>query len=197
MLRVGITGGIGSGKSSVCRIFEILGVPVYYADEAARRLMNENPLRNQIIANFGEAAYVGEELNRTWMATQVFNNPEKLALLNSLVHPVTIADADEWMKKQHSPYTLKEAALLFESGSYQYLDYIIGVSAPVELRIARTTTRDQKSADEIRKRIDRQMDEDEKMNRCDFVLINDEKQLLIPQVIALHQQLLLLSNNRP
>lgn len=197
MLRVGITGGIGSGKSTVCRIFEILGVPVYYADEAARRLMNENPLRNQIIANFGEAAYVGEELNRTWMATQVFNNPEKLALLNSLVHPVTIADADEWMKKQHSPYTLKEAALLFESGSYQYLDYIIGVSAPVELRIARTTTRDQKSADEIRKRIDRQMDEDEKMNRCDFVLINDEKQLLIPQVIALHQQLLLLSNNRP
>ncbi len=197
MLRVGITGGIGSGKSTVCRIFEILGVPVYYADEAARRLMNENPLRNQIIANFGEAAYVGEELNRIWMATQVFNNPEKLALLNSLVHPVTIADADEWMKKQHSPYTLKEAALLFESGSYQYLDYIIGVSAPVELRIARTTTRDQKSADEIRKRIDRQMDEDEKMNRCDFVLINDEKQLLIPQVIALHQQLLLLSNNRP
>lgn len=197
MLRVGITGGIGSGKTTVCRIFEILGVPVYYADEAARRLMNENPLRNQIIANFGEAAYVGEELNRTWMATQVFNNPEKLALLNSLVHPVTIADADEWMKKQHSPYTLKEAALLFESGSYQYLDYIIGVSAPVELRIARTTTRDQKSADEIRKRIDRQMDEDEKMNRCDFVLINDEKQLLIPQVIALHQQLLLLSNNRP
>lgn len=196
MLRVGITGGIGSGKSTVCRIFEILGVPVYYADEAARRLMNENPLRNQIIANFGEAAYVGEELNRTWMATQVFNNPEKLALLNSLVHPVTIVDADEWMKKQHSPYTLKEAALLFESGSYQYLDYIIGVSAPVELRIARTTTRDQKSADEIRKRIDRQMDEDEKMNRCDFVLINDEKQLLIPQVIALHQQLLLLSNNR-
>lgn len=196
MLRVGITGGIGSGKSTVCRIFEILGVPVYYADEAARRLMNENPLRNQIIANFGEAAYVGEELNRTWMATQVFNNPEKLALLNSLVHPVTIADADEWMKKQHSPYTLKEAALLFESGSYQYLDYIIGVSAPVELRIARTTTRDQKSADEVRKRIDRQMDEDEKMNRCDFVLINDEKHLLIPQVIALHQQLLLLSNNR-
>ncbi len=197
MLQVGITGGIGSGKTTVCRIFEILGIPVYYADEAAKRLMTESPLREEIIRHFGPEAYSGNQLDRAYLAARVFSSQEKLNLLNSLVHPVTIADAESWMKKQTSPYVLKEAALLFESGSYRLLDYIIGVSAPLPLRISRTSARDQVSPEAIQQRMEKQMDEDEKIKRCDFVLINDEKQLLIPQVIDLHQQLLRLSNDKP
>lgn len=197
MLQVGITGGIGSGKTTVCRIFGVLGVPVYYADDAAKRLMNESPLRESIIEHFGKDAYAGQQLDRAYLAAQVFNNQEKLDLLNSLVHPVTIADAAKWMSEQTYPYALKEAALLFESGSNRLLDYVIGVSAPVHLRISRTVARDQSNAEAIQQRMNRQMDEEEKMKRCDFVLINDEKHLLIPQVIELHQHLLRLSNEKP
>lgn len=191
MLKVGLTGGIGSGKSTVARIFESLGIPVYYADDAAKRLMNsEGPLKSAIIAHFGEAAYTDGTLNRGWLGAQVFGQPEKLRLLNSLVHPATLADAEAWMHRQHSPYAIKEAALIFESGSDQHLDLVIGVSAPEALRIARVQKRDGAGESEIRKRMAGQMDESEKMARCQLVVVNDEQQLLIPQVLAIHQQLL-------
>jgi dephospho-CoA kinase len=191
MLRVGITGGIGSGKSTVARVFEVLGIPVYNADTAARHLMNEDKgLRQAIRQHFGEESYKDGTLNRSYIATQVFDNPEKLALLNSLTHPATIRHAEEWMQRQQSPYTLKEAALIFESGSSAQLDFVIGVYAPQALRIARVTGRDQVSREEVLKRMQRQIDETIKMKLCDTVIINDDQHPVIPQVLALHQQLL-------
>jgi dephospho-CoA kinase len=192
MLRVGLTGGLGSGKSTVAKIFETLAVPVYYADDAAKRLMNaDEHLKQSIRKNFGAESYTGELLNRSWLAAAVFNDPKKLALLNSLVHPVTIADAQAWMKIQSTPYAIKEAALIFESSAYQHLDYIIGVSAPYDLRLQRGMERDHATKSAVEERMSKQMDETEKMNRCDFIITNDEKKMLIPQVLNLHNTLLL------
>lgn len=195
MLKVGLTGGIGSGKSTVAAIFEVLGVPVYYADQAAKRLMHENAeLKNKIIDQFGTEAYRDGELNRDYLAAKVFSDPQQLALLNSFVHPLTIADAASWMNRQHSPYTIKEAALIFESGANASLDYVIGVSSPETLRIKRVMERDNISAEQVMARLHKQMNEADKMKKCDFLLFNDEQQLLVPQVIKLHEQLLQLSS---
>ena len=195
-LRIGLTGGIGSGKTTVAQIFELLGIPIYYADDAAKLFMNTNiQLITAIKKNFGEEAYKNNELDRSYIASVVFNDPEKLNLLNSLVHPITLNDAEQWMQRQTSPYTIKEAALMFESGADKMLDYIIGVTAPEVLRIKRVMDRDGVSRDAVLKRLSRQMDEIEKINRCDFILVNDETQLLIPQVLDLHQKLVGLSKS--
>jgi dephospho-CoA kinase len=188
MLKIGLTGGIGSGKSTVAKIFETFGIPVYYADNAAKKLMNSNEeLKQKIKLHYGEAAYKNDQLDRKYLADIVFNSPEKLELLNTLIHPVTIIDAEEWLQKQVTPYSIKEAALLFESGAAENLDYIIGVYAPQDLRIKRVIKRDGLSADEIWKRMNRQVNEEMKMKLCDFVIINNEQELLIPQVLKLHQ----------
>lgn len=190
MLKIGLTGGIGSGKSTVAKIFELLNVPVYYADEASRRLYHTDPeLMASIKQHFGEGVYTNDRLNRSRLADIVFNNPEKLELLNRLVHPPTIRDAEEWMKKQTGAYAIKEAALLFESGSVAGLDYVIGVSAPLHLRIKRVMTRDGISRDEVMNRIKKQIDEDIKMRLCDFVIINNEQELVLPQVLELNERL--------
>jgi dephospho-CoA kinase len=189
-LRVGITGGIGSGKSTVSRIFEVLGIPVYYADAAARRLMNgDASLREAIVQEFGSEAYQGYELNRAFIANVVFNNPEKLARLNAITHPATIRDAEIWMQQQKARYVLKEAALIFESGSAAGLDYVIGVFAPEALRIQRVMQRDGISREQVKQRMDRQIEETVKMKLCDFVIRNDEQEMLIPQVLKLHEYL--------
>jgi dephospho-CoA kinase len=190
-LRIGLTGGIGSGKSTVAGMFEVLGVPVYYADDAAKKLMNEDAaLKEKIIEHFGGEAYKDGRLNRSYIGQQVFKNKEKLALLNSLVHPVTIRDGVEWMRQQTTRYAIKEAALIFESGSQKDLDYVIGVSAPESLRISRTVKRDNITAEAVIMRMKNQIAEDEKMKLCDFVIYNDEQQALLPQVLKLHGQLL-------
>lgn len=197
MLRIGITGGIGSGKSTVARIFEVLGVPVYYADDAAKRLMNEDEtLQQKIAENFGPDIFENKQLNRALLASRVFNDPEKLSTLNSIVHPLTIADAEQWMKQvaktgnKKTAYAIKEAALLFESGAQKKLDYVIGVNAPYKLRLQRAMQRDNLSKEEVEARMARQMDETKKMNLCNFIVTNDEVQLLIPQVVELHKKLL-------
>ncbi len=192
MLRVGLTGGIGSGKTTVARIFEVIGIPVYYADLEARRLMNEDPtLRSAIIDAFGEKAYDADgKLDRPYIAALVFNQPDKLSLLNSLTHPATIRDAESWMRDQRTPYAIKEAALIFESGSDQYLDFVIGVQSPLALRINRIMERDRITEDEVLIRMRRQMNEEEKMKKCDAVVVNDEVSFLIPQVLKIHQLLL-------
>ena len=191
MLKVGLTGGIGSGKSTVAKIFEVLGMPVYYADDAAKHIMNTDPaLKEKVIAAFGAESYVNDELNRPYIASIVFNNSEKLDLLNSLTHPATIRDAEKWMQQQSAPYIIKEAALIFESGSAENLDFVIGVFSPLPLRIKRIMERDQVTRDEVIKRMNRQIDENIKMRLCDKVIVNDEHQLVITQVLSLHQQLL-------
>ena len=191
LLKIGLTGGIGSGKSLVARIFEALGIPVYYADTAAKDIMNNDEvLRAEIIEHFGAAAYAEGVLNRKYIASKVFENKEQLAILNSFVHPATIRDAERWMQRQKAPYTIKEAALIFESGSQEYLDYVIGVYAPKTLRILRTMQRDNITRDEVLKRMNNQINEEIKMRLCDFVIYNDEQKAILPQVLALHEQLL-------
>ncbi|HEY8658412.1 MAG TPA: dephospho-CoA kinase [Hanamia sp.] len=194
MLRIGLTGGIGSGKSTVARIFEVLGIPVYDADSASKKLMIENnELKNQIKNFFGKEAYTDGELNRRYLAEQVFSDSQKMALLNSLVHPATIKDAEQWMKKQNAPYLIKEAALIFESGSQRQLDYVIGVKSPLALRLQRTIQRDNVNTEQVKARMEMQMDEAIKMRLCDYVIINDEQEMLIPQVFELHEKFLKMS----
>lgn len=195
-LKIGLTGGIGAGKSVVARIFEVIGVPVYYADDAARELQNNDPdLISEITALFGPSAYRDGQLDRKYISEIVFNDAGKLRQLNALVHPVTINSAYEWMKEQTAPYSIKEAALIFESGSELDLDYVIGVSAPEKTRISRTMARDSITEEEVRRRMERQIPEDEKMRLCDYVIFNDEQQLLIPQVLKIHKQLLTLAED--
>ena len=193
LLRVGLTGGIGSGKSTIAAIFETLGVPVSYADLEAKRLMNEDAsLREAITLQFGASAYTDGTLNRKYLAERVFSNPEKLRLLNSLVHPVTIRDGERWMQElgDRFPYAIREAALIFETRTAGHLDFVIGVSAPTELRIQRTIQRDRVTREDVLLRMRNQIDEDIKMHLCDVIVVNDERSAVIPQVLDIHHQLL-------
>ena len=194
-LKVGITGGIGSGKSTVAKVFEVLGIPVYYADEAARRVMNEDEeVRKQIIEHFGASSYKNNQLDRAYIGSQVFNDKQKLELMNSLVHPATIRDSENWMRRQTTPYAIKEAAINFESGTQDQYDHIIGVTAPVPLRILRAMKRDGSTREQVLARMEKQIQDVIKMRLCDFVIYNDEQQAIIPQVIKLHNTLLELSS---
>ncbi|RFS20597.1 dephospho-CoA kinase [Chitinophaga silvatica] len=195
MLKIGITGGIGSGKSTVSKIFELLGIPVYYADDKAKDIMiRDQELVAQIKAHFGNDVYdQNGVLNRKQLGNIVFNDKEKLKILNSLVHPATIKDADQWALEQSAPYVLKEAALLFESESFHHLDKIIGVYAPQPLRIQRVMKRDNVSREDVLARINKQIDESIKMKLSDYIIYNDEQKMVIPQVLALHEQLLALA----
>jgi dephospho-CoA kinase len=196
MLKIGLTGGIGSGKTTVAHIFEVLGIPVYYADDAAKRLMNEDEkIKLQILQHFGEESYIDGKLNRNYLSTVVFSSAEKTKLINSIIHPVTIANAKVWMSKQTTQYAIKEAALIFEANAEKDLDLIIGVQAPLPLRIERVMQRDNITEAAVLSRMQKQMNEAEKINRCDFVINNDEKELLIPQVVILHKKIIQNLNN--
>ena len=196
MLKIGITGGIGTGKSTICEIFALLGIPVYNADKAAKRLMATNEgLKKQLIATFGTAAFTSTgDLDSTYLANKVFTDEKALKQLNALVHPSVLADFDQWCSKQIAPYVLKEAALLIESGSYKQCDYTILVESPIALRINRLLNRDKSSEAQIRARIANQLPEEEKAKVANYLLLNDEKHLLIPQILALHTQFLKASN---
>lgn len=190
MLKVGLTAGIGSGKSTVAKVFETLGIPVYYADDEAKELMQSNPIIvAQIKTYFGEAAYKDGKLNRPYISKLVFNQPEKLQVINSIVHPVTIVHAANWMNAQKTPYVIKEAAIFFESGSHQHVDIMVGVYAPTALRIKRVMQRDNCTREDVLKRMEKQIDERIKMRLCDFVLQNNEQDLLLPQITELHENL--------
>ena len=196
-LKIGLTGGIGSGKTLISVIFNHLGIPIYYADQAAKDLQNSDPeIIDKLTHLFGNDLYKDGNLNKGYLASIVFSNPEKLKALNTVMHPATVQAAAHWMQKQSTPYAIKEAALIFEANAQTELDYIIGVYAPENLRIQRTIQRDQLDVEQVKKRIQHQMNDDQKMKRCDFVIVNDEKQLLIPQVLSIHNQLITLSNQQ-
>jgi len=197
VLKVGLTGGIGSGKSTVAQIFEVLGIPVYYADIAAKKIMNEDEgVRSAITNIFGEQAFANNILDRKYISSIVFSDPAKLQQLNALVHPATKKDGEVWMQEQTSHYAIHEAALIFEAKVSDRLDLVIGVSSPLELRIKRAMERDKVGREEVLKRMEQQLNEEVKMSKCDFVLINDEQQLLIPQVLELHEKLTGLSKQK-
>lgn len=190
-LKVGITGGIGAGKSTVCRVFKALGIPIYDADSRAKNITVTNmDLMAEIKAQFGEASYLESgELNRVFLAQTVFNNPDKLQILNGLIHPKMREDSQNWIQEHEGkfPYLIKEAALLFEAGSYKDLDKIITVSAPLDVRIQRTLARDShRQKSDVEAIIAKQMPQEEKEKRADFIIWNDGKQFIIPQVLKLH-----------
>lgn len=192
MFKLGVTGGIGSGKTLVCQIFEKLGAAVYQADLAARDLMNKHQeLRDGIVQAFGEESYGEEGLNRSYLAGIVFGDQEKLNLLNQLVHPVVRKDFLRWAELQeNSPYVVEEAAILFESGAYKFLDQSVLVYAPEELRIERVMRRDGTTREQVLSRMGHQMSEEEKLQMADHVLMNDGSRMLLPQVIELHEKIL-------
>lgn len=191
MLRVGITGGIGSGKSTVCSVFAHLGIPVYAADVAAKRLMRDDPKLIQAVKDaFGPESYSGTEPNRRFLANAVFGHPEKLDLLNSLVHPAVFRDFERWCAMQQAPYVIKEAAIMFESGSYKQVQLVVAVVAPLELRVQRVMQRDGMAREEVLRRIQSQMPQDEVAKRADALIHNDGTQSIIDQVTALHRRFL-------
>lgn len=192
MLRVGLTGGIGSGKSLISSILIKLGVPVYHADSEARRLMDHDPiLKKKIIEGFGEKAYDKDGLDREFLASQIFDDREKLLSVNAMVHPVVHEDFLQWTNRHKaSPYVVEEAAILIESGAYKEMDHTVLVTAPEELRISRVMERDGTGRDAVLKRMSHQMKEAKLKKLADHLIINDEKQMLLPQVITLHNKLL-------
>ncbi|MEN2283964.1 dephospho-CoA kinase [Algoriphagus sp. SE2] len=192
-LLVGLTGGIGSGKSTVAKIFQILGIPTYFADDRAKWLMaNEPELILEIKSNFGSESYLNDgSVNRTYLSKEVFSDPEKVKKINSLVHPSVGRDFKSWVSKQNSPYVLKEAALIFESGSNLELDYVINVSSPLKVRVARVLMRDRYRTEEhINQIIDQQLPDEYKNKMSDFIIKNVDNKLLIPQVLKIHETLL-------
>lgn len=199
MLEIGITGGIGSGKTTVCKIFMQLGIEVYFADDRAKWLMNNHPdLKKEIISLFGEESYLNGELKRSHISKIAFTDTEKLKKLNESVHPRVFDDYKKWsleMKEKGHKYILKEAALLFESGSYKELDYIICVVADEEIRIKRVMERDGISRDEVLQRINKQMKQEEKMKLSKFIIQNNGEESLIEQVIKIDKELKKLYNN--
>jgi dephospho-CoA kinase len=189
MLKIGLTGNMGSGKTTVSKVFEVLGIPVFYADEEAKKAMvTDQVLMNGIKTSFGELSYLSDgTLNRKHIASIVFNNDEKLATLNSLVHPATFRAFDAWLKNFNNiPYVLKEAALLFESDSYKLCDYTIMVQSPLETRIKRVMQRDNLTRAEIESRNAHQFSEEKKTELADYIIKNDDQELVVPQVLELH-----------
>lgn len=193
MLKIGITGNIGSGKTTISRMFELLGIPIFYSDGEAKQVMTTDA---QLIAgikkHFGVEAYFSDgALNRKHLSSIVFNNEVELQILNSLVHPAVFRAFDAWVLKHNkAPYVLKEAAILFESGSYKDCDHTILVTAPIPMRISRIMQRDGITEAEAYSRNAKQMPEEEKQKLANFIIANDNSQLVIPQVLVLHQQFL-------
>jgi dephospho-CoA kinase len=195
--QIGITGGIGSGKSTICKIFTCLGVPVYDADSRAKSIMTtDGILIEQIKKEFGDLAYLSDgSLDREYLSRVIFENQEKRTLLNQMVHPRVAADTDRWLdQNREASYVVREAALLIESGAYLRVDKVLFVTAPEELRIKRVLARDpHRLREEVVKIMATQLPEEEKKKVADVVVYNDETQLLVPQILHLHNQFLKLN----
>jgi dephospho-CoA kinase len=192
MIRIGVTGGIGSGKSLVCDIFRKLGVPVYNADERARWLMNEaSEIKKILVARFGPSIYKNDQLDRRVLAEMIFNDKKAIEFVNGIVHPAVGHDFEVWCSRYHSsPLVAEEAALLFESGSYKKLDKLVTVFAPEEIRIKRVMKRDHTTFDHVKSRMNNQWSDEEKIKLSDFIIYNDEKSSVLEQVLNLYQQLI-------
>ena len=195
-MKIGITGGIGSGKTTACKVFEVLGIPVFYADTVAKELMHTDVLlKEELISAFGANSYFPNgELNRKYISEIVFKDETQLQILNKLVHPAVFRAFDQWvLNHRNAPYVLKEAALLFESGSSKMCDYNILVKSPEAIKIERIIKRDHITEAEVRLRMNKQLSDEEKEKLADFILYNNEEQLLVTQILTLHEKLLALN----
>lgn len=191
MLKVGITGGIGAGKSTICKVFNALQIPVYHADQRAKILTETDPvIRSEIIREFGERSYRGSKYNVEYVAARAFGDKIKLSKLNHIIHPAVSKDFYQWVRRQKAPYIIEEAAILFESGANQNMDHVIVVEAPEEIRISRIQKRDGIAREEIKKRIDSQWSADKLHALADWVVNNNDKVLVLPQILSIHNFLL-------
>ena len=187
MIKVGLTGGIGSGKTTIAKIFMQLGVPVYFSDTRAKDLMlNNKSLQESLISLFGDEVIIDGLLNRSHIASKVFSNPKQLVKLNALVHPFVQKDFDAWSASQSSHYVLKEAAIIFETGADKFLDQVILVESPEDLKISRVMLRDKVTMKEVLMRMGNQWSDDQKRINADYIILNDEKCSLINQILKLH-----------
>ncbi len=196
MLKVGLTGGIGSGKTTVAEIFVNLGVPVFFADTEARNIMESSEEVVRLIkGNFGEESYEKEKLNRKFLAEIVFSDPEKLKKLNSIVHPAVHRQFEHWQAEHlNHDYIIEEAALLCESGAYKNFDYLVLITAPLNKKIERVMIRDGVSELEVKKRIESQMTEDMKIIHSHFLIFNDDENMVLNQAMAFHNKMISLNN---
>lgn len=191
MMIVGLTGGIGSGKSTVAKMFIELGVPVYDSDKEAKQLMSSSKkLRNAIIQLLGKEAYQGKELNRTYIAGEVFGNAPLLEKLNKIVHPAVREHFLNWTKEQDSPYVIQESALIFENGNEDFYDAIILITAPVEIRLERVSKRDGSKVDEVMKRIKNQMEDEPKRKMAHFHIENLDLETTQKEILLVHETLI-------
>lgn len=196
MLKIGLTGGIGCGKTTIAKIFVNLGIPVFFADSEARKLMEESSdVIRSVKSSFGDASYIDNHLNRKFLANVVFSDPVKLKKLNSIVHPAVHKQFETWaVEYSDKPYLIEEAALLFETGIYKTFDYIVLVTAPVSKRIERVMSRDKVTDGEVLKRMEAQMTDEEKIINSHFLIFNDDQNLVLNQTLALHEKLISLNN---
>jgi dephospho-CoA kinase len=189
-IKVGITGGIGSGKSTVCGVFKTIGIPIFEADQVAKKLMNENrEIRKTLTGWFGEELYTSGVLNRKMLSGLIFNNTELLEKVNALIHPLVRETFLQWSEEQTTPYSVYEAAILFESGFYRLMDFTILVSAPEHLRIERVIERDKITAEEVVARMKNQWSDDEKRKLASTEIINDNKNLIVPLIVEIDKKL--------
>ncbi len=190
MIKVGITGGIGSGKSTICQFFRMIGIPVFEADAEAKELINtSDTIKNQLIAEFGRDIYLPNQvIDRKKLAGLIFNSPSLLAKVNQIIHPEVREHFFKWCDRQNSPYVVHEAAIMFESGFYRMMDFTILVTAPEQERIARVMKRENSTAESVKARIDKQWTDEQKAQLASFVLNNDNNELVLPLLVKLDKQ---------
>lgn len=190
MIKVGLTGNIGSGKSTVARIFEILGVPVYHSDKKAKDFLSDSEVKEKLRIEFGQTVFAGTDIDRKKLAKIVFNDKEAIGFLNSLIHPLVRKDFEDWcVINNKESYVIQEAAILFESGFYKLFDKTIVVSCPEEIAVSRVMKRDKVEEDAVRERMKNQWRQEEKMKLANYIISNDNEQLVIPQVLEIHREL--------
>lgn len=194
-IKLGITGGIGSGKTTVCRVFSVMGIPVFSADEEARKIQdNDHEVREMINSAVGKDLYKSGTLDRPELARLIFSNRELLEKINSIVHPVVFSYFREWVNHQNAPYSVMEAAVLFESGAYRMMDRILTVITPIEERIQRLLKGNKLTREQIDERINNQIDDSTRLEKSDYVIFNSENDMIIPAVLAIHKELVQLYN---
>lgn len=190
-LKLGVTGGIGSGTSTVCKVFSVLGIPVFSADDEARKLQdNDIDLRRKINDLAGKDLFTSGRLDRAALAELIFRNRELLEKVNSIVHPAVFSYYREWVKKQDTPYSIMEAAILFESGASEMMDRILTVVTPMEERIERVVKGKRLTREQVTERIMNQIDDETRISKSDYVIFNSEKDMIIPAVLGVHKEML-------